>query len=81
MTVYKAVDIKLEIDFANIQTVKDIWFRYTKGDFFRHFKFGHQKEPFSLEWLTSSIDTTFMERSLPIYGARNVPVMLVHEIQ
>ncbi len=67
-TLYNAFDFKLDIDFANIRTINDIWFRYTKSPFLSHFKFGHQKEPFSLERLTSSTNITFLESALPIYA-------------
>ncbi len=63
-TLYNAVDLKLDIDFANVRTVKDVWLRYKKNPFFSHFRFGHMKEPFSLERLTSSRNITFMERAL-----------------
>lgn len=65
-TLYKAVDFKLEIDFANVKTIRDIWVRYTKNPFLSHFTLGHIKEPFSLERLISSKNITFMERALPV---------------
>lgn len=63
--IYHAVDFKFDIDFANVREIKDNWFRITKTPLLRPFKFGHQKEPFSLENLTSLTNTTFMERALP----------------
>lgn len=67
-TLFDAVDFKVDIDFANIRTINDIWIRYTKNPFLRHFTLGHQEEPFSLEKLTSSTNITFLETALPIYA-------------
>jgi len=58
-------EFKVEVDFANIRDVKDQWIRFTKGSFLPHFTFGHMKEPFSLDMLTSSNYLTFMELTLP----------------
>ena len=59
------VKFKLEIDFANVKDIKDQWIRFTKGSILPHFTFGHMKEPFSLDMLTSSTYLTFMEPTLP----------------
>ena len=59
------VEFKLEIDFANVKDIKDQWIRFTKGSILPHFTFGHMKEPFSLDMLTSSTYLTFMEPTLP----------------
>lgn len=59
------VEFKLEIDFANVKDIKDQWIRFTKGTILPHFTFGHIKEPFSLDMLTSSNYLTFMEPTLP----------------
>ena len=59
------VEFKLEIDFANVKDIKDEWIRFTKGSILPHFTFGHMKEPFSLDMLTSSTYLTFMEPTLP----------------
>jgi phosphate-selective porin OprO/OprP len=61
---YDAVDFRVGIDFANKQDIKDNWIRYLKHPWFKKIKFGHMKEPFSLEYLTSTSRITFMERSL-----------------
>lgn len=64
-TIYDAVDFKLDIDFANVCEIKDNWFRITKTALLRPFIFGNQKNPFSLEFMASLTNTTFMERALP----------------
>jgi phosphate-selective porin OprO/OprP len=62
---YDAIEFKSEIDFANVRDVKDNWLRFTGIPFLRPFRFGHLKEPFSLESLVAISDITFMERALP----------------
>ena len=62
---YDTVDFKVGIDFANVRDIQDIWIRYLKNPYLKKIKIGHQKEPFSLEDLTSITRTTFMERALP----------------
>jgi phosphate-selective porin OprO/OprP len=62
---YDTVDFKIGIDFANAKDIQDIWIRYLKNPFLKKIKFGNQKEPFSLEYLTSISRVTFMERALP----------------
>ena len=64
--IYDAFDFKFEIDFANTKDIQDIWIRYLKNPYLKKIKIGHQKEPFSLEYLTSITRTTFMERALPV---------------
>ncbi|MEA3232871.1 MAG: porin, partial [Thermodesulfobacteriota bacterium] len=56
------LEYKLEIDFSDAESIKDEWIRFTGNE---ALIFGHMKEPFSLENLTSSTHTAFMERSLP----------------
>jgi len=63
---YDTVDFKVGIDFANAKDIQDIWIRYLKNPFLKKVKFGNQKEPFSLEYLTSISRVTFMERALPV---------------
>jgi phosphate-selective porin OprO/OprP len=62
---YDALAFKLEIDFANVREVKDIWLRFPGIPLLGYFTFGHMKEPFSLEMSTSITSITFMERALP----------------
>ncbi len=65
-TIYDTVDFKVEEDFADVREIKDIWIGLSKKLLLLGYvKIGHMKEPFSLERLTSGLDTTFMERSLP----------------
>jgi phosphate-selective porin OprO/OprP len=64
--IYDTVDCKIEIDFANVTDIQDIWIRYLKNAFLKRIKIGHQKEPLSLEYLTSRDWISFMERALPV---------------
>lgn len=59
------LEFKVEADFANVRDIKDQWLRFTKGSILPHFTFGHVKEPFSMDMLTSSTYQTFMEPALP----------------
>ncbi len=63
-TLWKDIDYKFEVDFANDETVlKDAFFEYTCwGDDF-HLRFGNFKTFNSLEHLTSDRFMTFMERA------------------
>lgn len=62
---YDTVDFRIGVDFANVRDIQDIWIRYIKHPYLKNIKIGNQKEPFSLEYLTSLTRLTFMERSLP----------------
>jgi len=65
-TIYDVLDLKLDVDFANIREIKDNWIGLkNKIPVLGYIKFGNMKEPFSLEELTSSTNITFVERSLP----------------
>lgn len=89
---YKHVEFKLQVDFADnkkgksddtevafkdvylgLKKLKDCW-----GCLFPDIRAGYFKEPFSLEELTSSRFTTFMERGLPnvFVPGRNTGIML-----
>lgn len=74
---YDTVDFKIGFDFANAREIQDIWIRYLKHPYIRNIKIGHQKEPFSMEYLTSVTRITFMERALPDHafnGGRNIGI-------
>lgn len=74
---WKVLAFKVEIDFSNIRDVKDQLFRFTKGSILPHFTFGHMKEPFSMDMLSSGSYLPFMEYSLPtrVFGPfRNLGV-------
>jgi phosphate-selective porin OprO and OprP len=63
---YEVVPFKLEYDFAGGEVAfKDVWIGLTGLPGIAAVKVGHMKEPFSLEELTSSKFTTFLERALP----------------
>jgi phosphate-selective porin OprO/OprP len=63
-TAYKRLAWKAQYDFAS-GSVKDLWIALKKVPHLGTVKFGHFKEPFSLQQLTSLRFITFMERALP----------------
>jgi len=64
-TFYDTVDLRLDIEFANVREIKDNWIGLTKEvPILGYIKIGHMKEPFSIEELISGTDLTFVERSL-----------------
>lgn len=64
---YQNIKYKLQLDFANGSiTLKDVFIELNKLPIQGNIRFGHFKEPFRLEALTSSKYITFMERGLPI---------------
>ena len=71
------VDLKLQIDFANVKSIKDNWIGF-KVPLLGHIKAGNMKEPVSLSELTGSEFITFMERPLPTLAfapGRNIGIM------
>ena len=75
---YDHIDFKLDIDFANVGDIKDIWIRYREVPFLGDIKAGHFREPVSMERLTSLTNITFMERALPTEAfapGRNMGIM------
>ena len=62
----EALEFKLDLDFANLGQVQDNWFRFTNVRVLKNIRFGHQKEPVSLETLTGNQNRTFMESALPV---------------
>jgi len=53
-----------QFDFSDEINIQDFWVSFSKIPHIDEVKVGHFKEPFSLEALTSSQSTTFMEGSL-----------------
>lgn len=77
-TIYETVYIKLDIDFALEQEIKDFWIGMSNLPVVGDVRVGHMKQPFSLEERTSNTNLTFMERSLPILAmspSRDVGIM------
>lgn len=77
-TVWQVLDFKTEMDFANVQDIKDQWIRFPTIPIIKYMTFGHIKEPFSLENLSSLNHITFMERSLanePFAPGRNIGIL------
>lgn len=63
-TIYDKVEFKAQYDFTGQDVdMKDVWIGLKQS--WGKVKFGHFKEPFSLEELTSSKYLAFLERSLP----------------
>jgi phosphate-selective porin OprO/OprP len=65
-TMWGRWDFKVEMDFANIREIKDIWVDFKNIPYLGHIKVGHFGQPMSLEDQTSSRDQTFMEKALPV---------------
>nr|XP_061811862.1 porin O-like [Nerophis lumbriciformis] len=78
-TIYENIAFKAQFDFADggDAEIKDMWLEL-KNTSAGAVRFGHFKEPFSMEELTSSKYLTFLERSLPNVFApgRNTGVQL-----
>lgn len=77
-TIYGNVGYKLQLDFAGGRvTFKDVFITIKDIPFIHQLTFGHFKEPFHFEALTSSKYITFMERALPVDMGpeRNVGLM------
>jgi phosphate-selective porin OprO/OprP len=64
-TFYDWLAYKLEIDFANVKNILDVWVRFEKIPYIDFLTLGHMKEPFSLERWASLTSLSFMERALP----------------
>jgi len=63
-TIYERVEFKAQYDFVGGAEFKDVWIALEQS--WGKVKFGHFKEPFSLEEQTSSKYLAFLERSLPV---------------
>ena len=82
-TFYESIYGRFEIDFANLSDIKDNWIQFLKIPFIKHIKFGHMKEPFSLEEQTGLNSITFMERALPVQAfspGRNIGIRYDHPV-
>ncbi len=67
-SIYKNIDFKLQIDFANnALTIKDAWIKFKHIPVVGNLKVGHMKEPLGLNTLTSSKYLTMMERPVSSY--------------
>ncbi len=64
--IYYDIKFKMQYDFAGGDAdFKDVYMQIQNVPYVGNIKVGHFKEPFSMEELTSSKYTTFMERALP----------------
>jgi phosphate-selective porin OprO/OprP len=67
-SLYKFLDFKLQIDFANnALSLKDAWLKFKHIPVVGNLKVGHFKEPIGLNTLTSSKYLTMMERPVSSY--------------
>jgi phosphate-selective porin OprO/OprP len=74
----RALEFKTEVDFAQVEDIKDNWIRFPKIPILKYMTIGHVKEPFSLEGFASSNYTTFMEKALPneaFAPSRNIGIL------
>lgn len=44
-TLLKSLEFRINIDLANVNDIKDIWFRFTNYPFLDHIKFGTSRNP------------------------------------
>ena len=75
---YENWKFQLDMDFANVRQIKDLWVSYGKIPILGNAKLGHTKEPISLEGFMSNADRTFMEVALPVeafYPGRNLGML------
>ena len=69
---------KLQLEFAEAFQVKDSWFQFNPLPYIGSITLGNMKEPYSLDALISSGNTTFMTDALPTLAfapGRNIGVM------
>lgn len=71
-------NFRAEVDFSEVQDVMDNWIRFKDIPYLGQLTLGHQKEPFSLDNLTSTHSKTFTEQSLAgdaMSPGRNIGIM------
>lgn len=81
--IHDNIDFKVEFDFAGGDAdFKDVYMGIRNVPYVGNLRFGHFKEPFSIEELTSSNDVTFMERSLvnTLAPSRNAGIMMFDSV-
>lgn len=64
-TLFDVIEFKTQIDFSDVRSIKDNWIGLKGIPFVGRIRVGHMTEPFSLEELTSSNHSPFMEQALP----------------
>jgi phosphate-selective porin OprO/OprP len=77
-SINKALAYEFEFTFGEEIKYADMYFAFLKIPYFERLTVGHFREPFSLEEITSSNSTIFMERSLTgaLGPSRNTGIML-----
>lgn len=66
MTIYDWARARVQVEFAEVRDIKDLWIQFVKVPLIDYITLGHMKEPLSLEDWTSGTSTTFTERALPV---------------
>lgn len=82
-SLYENWKFQVDWDLGNVRQIKDIWISYGKIPFLGTAKFGHTKEPFSLEGFMSNSNRTFMEMALPVeafYPGRNIGILCQNSV-
>ena len=77
-SLYENWTFQVDVDFANMRQVQDLWINYGNIPFVGNVKVGHTKEPFSMEGFMSNADRTFMEVALPVeafFPGRNFGIL------
>ena len=80
-SLYDRYEFKAQFDFAGKDVdFKDVFLAFNSVPYLGQIKIGHFKEPMGLEVLTSSKDTTFMERAFLAlqYAGRNTGIQIAN---